>query len=297
MDKKTLKGHLSLLVANVIYGANFTLAKEVMPRYMQPFGFILLRVLGALVFYWLIASLFIKEKTDKKDIPMFAALGLFGVAINQLLFFKGLSITSPINASIMMISTPILVLIVSNFVLKERITIKKLIGIAIGFAGAATLITLGNNISLSGATWKGDFYILINALSWGIYLVLVKPLMQKYNTITIIKWVFLFGFLYVLPFGYEELIETPWKQMTDYIWFCVIFVVFATTCVAYILNTYALKSLNPSVVSGYIYLQPLLATAMAISLDKDTLSIIKVLSAVLIFIGVYLVSSQKRAVS
>lgn len=292
---KTVKGHLSLLIANLIYSANYTIAKEVMPVYITPFGFILLRVIGALVFYWIVSTAFVREKIDYKDIPLFIVLGLFGVAINQLLFFKGLNITTPINASIMMISTPLLVLIVSNRILKERITSQKLLGIGIGFAGAAILILGNSSMSLSSKGWLGDLYILVNALSWGVYLVLVKPLMQKYNTITIIKWVFLFGIVFVFPFGFNELSQVNWTIIPEKIWWCIAFVVFATTCIAYILNTYALKELNPSVVSGYIYLQPVLATFIAIASDKDELTWFKIVSALLIFAGVYLVSTKKKA--
>lgn len=291
---KTLKAHLSLIIANLIYAANFTIAKIAMPDYIQPFGFILLRVSGAVILFWIVGSLWVKEKTDKKDIPKLAFLGLVGVAINQLLFFKGLNITTPINASIMMITSPILVLIVASFIIKERITSIKLLGICIGFIGAALLLMLKNDLSFGSETLEGDFYILVNAISWSLYIVLVKPLMHKYNTITIVKWVFLFGLIYVFPFGFREFQDVEWKTLPVNIWWCIAFVVIGTTFFAYILNTYALKALSPTIVSAYIYLQPLLATAFAIIFASDALTWIKVLSALLIFLGVYLTSKGRN---
>ena len=289
MNKK-LQAHLSILTANLIYGANFTIAKEVMPLYIKPFGFILIRVIGASLFYWLVSSFFAKEKIDRKDIFRLAMLGLFGVAINQLLFFKGLNLTTPINASIMMITTPILVLIIANFVSKEKITSTKLIGIILGFSGAISLLLLKSDFTIGSGTMEGDVCILINAASFSVYLVYAKSLMQKYNTFTIVKWVFLFGLIYVLPFGYNEAVSVSWASLPSYIWLCLLFVIIATTCFAYVLNTYALKELSSSIVSAYIYLQPLLATLIAIGFGKDKLDGIKILSALLIFFGVYLVS-------
>lgn len=293
MNKK-VQAHLSILTANIIYGANYTIAKVVMPEYIKPFGFIFIRVSVAAVVFWLVSALFVKEKIEKKDFPRLAMLGLFGVAINQLLFFKGLNITNPINASIMMITTPILVLIIANFVLMEGINHTKLIGILIGFTGALSLLLLKADFTFGSGTQTGDLYVLINAASFALYLVYVKPLMLKYNTFTIVKWVFLFGLVYVFPFGYSEAADIQWATMPSYIWLCLIFVVVSTTCIAYVLNTYALKELSSSVVSAYIYLQPLLAAFIAISLGKDRLSWIKIVSAILIFLGVYLVSKPGK---
>jgi len=292
---KTIKAHLALLIANLIYSANYTIAKQIMPDYIQPFGFIFIRVLGALILFWTISVFFVKEKADKKDIPMFAVLGLFGVAINQLLFFKGLNITTPINASIMMVSTPLLVLIVAVIMAKEKLIVKKLAGIIIGFTGAMMLLLVKKDFSLGTYTMRGDAFILINALSWGIYLVLVKPYMMKYNTITIVKWIFLFGLIFVTPFGFEEFTEINWTEFPAHAWWGLAFVVIATTCIAYILNTYALKALSASVVSAYIYLQPFLAALIAIGFGKDELNWVKVVSAVLIIGGVYLTSKSIAA--
>jgi len=288
---KTLQAHLALLVVNLIYGANYSIAKEVMPAYVQPFAFVLMRVGGALILFWIVSALFIKEKIDKKDLPRVALLAVCGVACNQLLFLKGLSITTPINAAIIMISNPILVLLIAAVVLKEKISISKFAGISFGVIGAAIMLLYSKTFSFGSETITGDLMILVNSISWACYVVLVKPLMKKYNTFTIVKWVFLFGFVYVLPFGFKQFTEVNWASMPSSIWHDIIFVVVGTTFFAYVLNTYALRALSPAVVSIYIYLQPFLATLIAVFYyHNDTLDARKILSAVLIIIGVTLVS-------
>jgi drug/metabolite transporter (DMT)-like permease len=288
---KSLQAHLALLIVNIIYGANYSVAKEVMPAHVQPFAFVLMRVGGALLLFWLVSALFVREKVQKEDLPRMALLALFGVACNQLLFLKGLSITTPINASIIMISNPIVVLLIAAAVLKERVSAGKIIGIAFGISGALLLLLFNKSFSFGSETISGDIMILLNSISWALYLVLVKPLMAKYNTLTIVKWVFLFGFFYVLPFGFREFEAVKWEELPPGIWFDIVFVVVATTFFAYILNTYALRALSPSVVSIYIYLQPFLATLFAIFLyHNDTLDLRKLTAAVLIVFGVYLVS-------
>ena len=291
---KVLKAHLSLLTANVIYAASFTITKYVTPEYIKPFGLVLLRELGATPLFWITGFLFIKEKTERSDIPKLMLLGICGVVINQLLFIKGLSLTSPISAAIMMITTPILVLLIAGLIIKEKITPVKLSGVVIGFAGAALLMMVSHHSATSSDNAFGDLLIFVNALSWGTYLVLVKPYMKKYNTVTILKWVFLSGLIIVLPFGYKDLSEVQWHQFSTGTWFFTVFIIVATTFIAYLLNVYALKALSPSVVSAYIYLQPVLATVIALALGSDQPDWIKALSALLIFSGVYLVSRTRK---
>lgn len=291
---KIVQAHLAILLANIIYGANFSIAKEVMPLYIQPFAFVLMRVAGALLLFLVINVFFIKEKIDKKDIPRLALLGVCGVAINQLLFLKGLSLTTPINASIIMISNPIVVLLFAAIALKEKIAVNKIVGIVLGVAGALLLLLFNKTFSFGSETLKGDIMVLINSISWAFYVVLAKPLMKKYNTFTVVNWVFLFGVIYVFPFGYSEMMEVSWSSIPFIAWCCILFVVIATTFLAYILNTYALKELSPSVVSIYIYLQPFIATVIAVLFGKDQLDARKIISALLIIAGVYLVSMPAK---
>jgi drug/metabolite transporter (DMT)-like permease len=286
--------HLALFSTNLIYGLNYTVAKNVMPTYIQPFGFIFCRVSGALLLFWFFHRLFFKEKIAKADFPRLALCGLFGVAINQLLFFKGLNITTPINASIIMTANPVLVLLFAAFLIKERITVYKVAGVALGLTGAVMLLLFNHDLSLGSVTAFGDLLIFVNATSYAIYLVLVKPLMLKYKPLTVIKWVFLFGFLVVFPFGWSEFSAINWSQMPTSILWETTFVVVGTTFLAYLFNIFALKTVSPSTASTYIYLQPLLAGAFAVWLGKDQVDEVKVLAALFIFSGVYLVSKRQK---
>lgn len=294
---KTLQAHLALLTVNILYGANYSIAKLAMPAYIKPFGFILLRAGAALILFWLVSLVFVKEKVERKDIPKLALLAVFGIAINQMLFFKGLSMTIPSNASIIMVSNPIITILLAAVILKERLSTIKIAGVVLGSAGVLTLLS-EHEISFGSDTFVGDLCVLINSASWAAYLILVKPLMLKYNTFTVVKWVFLFGFLYVLPFGAVEFSDVVWSSLPSRIWMAIGFVVIGTTFIAYVLNTYALRALSPAVVSAYIYLQPFLAALFSIyvvplfdpNAPPDTINGLKIISALLIFTGVYLVS-------
>lgn len=290
---KKFWAHAAILGANIIYGLNYSIAKDVMPEFIQPFGFIFCRVSGALLLFWMFAQFAEKEKVSERDLALMAVCGAFGVASNQLMFFYGLNLTSPINAAIILTCNPILVLLISALVIRERITSRKIIGIGVGLTGAVGLILFKEASALSSDSFIGDLFVLLNAISYAIYLVLVKPMMQKYKPMTVIKWVFLFGFIYVLPFGWNQFHEIEWETFTTNIWWAFAFVVVVTTFLAYFFNVFGLKELSPSVVSIYIYSQPLIASIMAIALQKDELSFEKILAALFIFSGVYLVSTKK----
>ncbi len=287
-----LKAHLALLGANLIYGINYSVAKDLMPGFIEPFGFIFCRVIGALILFWAVHS-FTYEKVEKKDFLLMAICGFFGVAANQLMFFYGLNITTPINAGIIMTSNPILVLVASAIILKNKITINKLAGIFLGISGALLLLLFKADFSFNTETLLGDLFIFLNALSYGVYLVLAVPLMKKYKPLTVIKWVFTFGVIFVIPFGFNQFTEIDWSSFSSVIWLKFAFVIVGTTFLAYLFNIYGLKKLNPSTVSTYIYLQPLLAATFAIWAGKDELDWVKIVAAILIFSGVYLVSKTK----
>jgi len=287
------KAHAALSAVALIYGANYTVAKVILNgEFIQPFALTLLRVTSGLFLFWLFHGAFVKEKIDRQDIPRFILCGLTGVAINQMLFVAGLKQTTHINAALIMTTTPILVLGASWFLLNEKITGKKLLGIALGIAGAAILIIYGKKFVFKKDGLTGDILIFLNATSYGIFLVIVKTLMRKYNPLTVIKWVFTFGFCFVLPFGAYELVNTPMITFTPRIWMAVAYVLICTTFLAYLFNAYALKLVSPSTVSIYIYLQPLIATAIALLFGKDDLTAVKVAAGALIFSGVFLVSKR-----
>lgn len=231
---KRFWAHFAILGANIIYGLNYSIAKDVMPEYIQPFGFIFCRVSGALLLFWLLATSMKGEKIAKSDWWRIALCGVFGVASNQLMFFYGLNLTTPINAAIIMTCNPILVLIISAIIIKEKVTFKKIVGICLGVSGALGLILYKNALEIGGESWLGDLFIFFNALSYAIYLVLVKPLMKKYKAVSVIKYVFLFGFLIVIPFGWEQFNQISWNTFSTPIWLAFAFVIICTTFLAYL---------------------------------------------------------------
>ena len=289
---KGLKAHISLFMAQVIYALNYSIAKDLMPTYIKPLGLVLLRIGGACLLFWTTSLFTKKESLEKGDLKKLALLAVFGVAVNQAFFIYGLSLTRPINSAIIMISNPIVVIVFTLVILKERITVYKISGLLLGIAGALTLLLFKGNFTLGSETLTGDLLTLVNSVSWAVFVVMAKPYMQKYHTVTVMKWIFLFGLIYILPFSYDDLFLVDWKNLNGHIWFAIIFVVVATTFMAYLLNTYALKALSPSVVSMYIYFQPFLATIIAVMWGKDVLTPIKVVSACFIIAGVYLVSMK-----
>ncbi len=277
-----------------MYGLNYVIAKTIMPEYLSPRAIIMLRVLGAVLFFWLLHAIFIKQKVEKKDIPRLAFCALFGVAINQILFFEGLNLSSPINASLIMLIVPILVLIASHFLLKESITANKVIGIIIGIGGALILVLGEGKISFKSAHFTGNLLLFINASAFGFYLVLVKPMMVRYHPLTVMNWVFLFGLIYITPFCLEKAIHSDYSAIPLKIWFSIAYVIIGTTILAYLLFNYSLKFVSPVVSSMYMYLQPVLAGLVAIIIGADTLSLIEVIAAAMVFSGVYFVSIRKR---
>lgn len=295
-NRDKIYAHLALLAVAIIYGLNYSIAKDVMPEFIKPLGFIFVRAIGATALFWLVSVFYPWEKIKKKDFLRLILSGLFGVALNQMLFFKGLNATTPINAAIMMTINPIMVLTLSAIFLKEKLKLSRIIGIGFGIIGALFLITKGAqtiDIFNSDSSF-GNVLVLLNAASFAMYLVVVRPLMLTYKPITVIKWVFLFGFLMVIPFGYGEFRAVDWSNMPVYIVWEVLFVVVCTTFLAYLLNVYALKLVSSTTVSFYIYLQPLVAAIAAIALGKDHLTLTLLISAGLLFIGIYLVSFHKK---
>lgn len=289
-----LKAHISLFTAQVIYALNYSIAKDLMPAHIGPIALVYLRISGACVLFWILSLFTRKESLDVGDLKKMAVLAVFGVFINQVFFIYGLSLTKPINSAIIMISNPIMVIVFTLIVFKERVTFLKISGLLIGIIGAVTLLLFKGNFEFGSETIAGDLMTLINASSWAVFVVMAKPYMQKYHTVTVMKWIFLFGLIYMTPLGIYDLPHVNWQAMTGEIYFAIGFVVIATTFLAYLLNTYALKALSSTVVSMYIYTQPFLATLFAVFLGKDNLTPIKIVSAILIISGVYMVSYKKK---
>lgn len=299
---KDSKAHLSLLFVNILYGASHVLAKGVMPNYLSPNVFILMRVLGATLLFWLLMLINRREKIQVKDFGRLILCGLFGVAINQLCFFHGLNLSSSINSGIIMAVNPIMVLLLSFLLLKDKPSLTNSLGILLGAVGAILLTWRG----ASGSTdsWIGDIFLFINAMSYAIYLVIAKPLMQRYNPLTVITWVFSFGLLFVLAFPptIQDLLQTN-PEIPAVIWLKIAYVVVGVTFLTYLLTMYGLKYLSPSVSSAYIYTQPILVMAFTFlfaALEwsddyRDSITIEKVGYMLIIFVGVYLSSLKNDA--
>ena len=298
MSKRNL-ALIGATIVSIIYGLTFTIAKDVMPKYVEADGFILMRVGGSTILFWLV-WLFTRlpetvrnDKIERADFPRIIWAAFFGVALNMLSFFKGLTLTTPISASVIMVSTPMIVLVVSAIIIKERIRKRMVFGILLGLIGTTFLILYGKSIGNATNASLGNFLVFVNASSYGLYLVLIKKLMDKYNAFTFVKWVYLIGFFMVLPFGWDEFEAVNWTLLPIDIYWKIGFVVVFSTFLTYLLNLLSMKELKPTTIAVFVYLQPVFATIFAISLGKDELTLVKIISAIFIFTGVYLVTQKK----
>ena len=286
---------IAVSIATLIYGVNYTIAKEVMPLHIKPYAFIFLRVAGATIIFW-ITGLFIKQqKIAKSDYKKILLAAFFGTALNMLAFFKGLSLTTPISASVIMVTSPIMVLIFSSIIIKKPIEKQRILGIFIGLIGAILLITYGssNNENATNSN-LGNFLIFVNAASYGLYLVLAKNLIAKYHPIVFVKWLYLFGLIFVIPFSYSELTSVTWQDIPTRIYWNIGYVIIFTTCITYLFNLYGLTKLKPTTVSVFIYLQPVIATIYALIVGSDSLNLVKISATIIIFLGVFLVTKQVK---
>lgn len=297
MDNTRILAILAAIGASTIYGINHTLAKGLMPLYIEPFGFILLRVTGAAILFWSISYFAPKEKIATSDWPRIIGCAIFGMVINMLFFFKGLSLSTPINSSVIITLSPVMVLILASILIKERITLLKTIGIIIGMAGALVLVLFSSDQNQNAPNIPmGNVLFIVNAFSYGLYLILVKPLTKKYHAITLMKWLFLIAVFINLPITYTEFVAVDWSNLPfDAVW-KMAYVVLGTTFMTYLLNIYALKQLSASTISAFIYLQPLIAITFAIMVGADSLNWTKGIAATLVFVGVYMVSMKKTKV-
>ena len=285
---------IAAFAASFIYGINHTIAKGLMPSVISPYGFILLRVGGAGVIFWVLGLFYKKETIQLNDWIRIIACAFFGMVLNMTMFFKGLSLSTPINSGVVITVAPVLLLVLSAVFLKERITLTKAVGIALGLAGALALILFGEKTQLNAPNIPlGNMLFLVNAASYSVYLIIVKPLTAKYSSITLMKFFFLFAVIINIPIGYQEFVRVDWLDLEYEIIGQLAFVVVGTTVLTYLFNIYALKQLSPSVIGVFMYMQPLIATIFAIFTGADTLTTLRVLAATLIFLGVYLATRKK----
>lgn len=244
--------------------------------------------------FWVFQRYFISEKVAPKDLMMLSLCGFFGFAANQALFYEGLNLTTPVDASIIHVTNPIFVLIFASMLIHEKVTMTKVMGIALGAGGALILILYGKMVSMGTNSFKGNILVMLNMLCYAMYLVLIKPVVAKYHTMTILKWVSLFGLLFMIPFSVPGIIGLHLQAITINEWLGVGYIVVLNTFLAYILINFALKTVEASMVSFYTYLQPVVASIMSVSLGTEIITMPKIIAALLIFGGVFLVNRAKK---
>lgn len=288
--------HFALLFTNLFFAINLSAVKHLTNNHLAgPFGINVIRVGVSVILFWLLWLIKpAKPAIRKEDIKRLVLCAVTGIAINQLLFLKGLSMTYSIHASLLMLTTPILIVCIAAWLLKERISAVKLAGLALGIGGAATLVLGKENSGNGNDVLWGDVLIMLNAVSYTFYFILVKPLMQQYNAVTVIRWIFTIGFFLVLPFGFTEFRAIAWTNFMPIDWTVMGLVVFTGTFLAYLFNVYGIKYLGPAAAGFYIYTQPVFAALIAIFVMQERLSAYKILAALLIFTGVYLANKPTK---
>ncbi|NBP05705.1 MAG: DMT family transporter [Bacteroidetes bacterium] len=287
-----MRVHSALFLVSLLYAILFSWAGEIMPSYISAEGFVWLRILTAFTLFS-ICSLFITDKAIdwRNDWKRFALCAFFGTAANMFMFFKGLSMTKPINGAVLMLVTPLFVAIIEHWVQKKTPSISMTAGISIGALGAF-LLMWGKGAQFSSETLEGDIWVSVNALFYAIYLVLAKKLANKYHAITVNRVMFGMGLIYIAPLGAIPLWNTQFTAIPGDIWLKIGYILFFTSFLVYLLNTYGIKHASGSLVGIYIYLQPLLATVIAMLLGRDQLTPEKAMYALMIIIGVWLVSGK-----
>lgn len=295
MQKKILP-LLAATVATTIYGLNHTIAKMVMPIYIGSLGLVLLRVLGATIIFWTIGLFFKSKPIEKKDRFTIIKCGLFGMSINIAAFIAGLDYSTPVNSSILIIISPIFVVILSFFIFRNKINLLKILGIIMGFIGALILIlSADSNSSVGRNIPLGNFLFIVNSISYAYYLIIVKPMAQKYDLITLFKWLFLIGLIFNFPLGINQFTDVNWSSLpVKEAILPMAFVVICTTVMTYFLNGYALSKITSTEVAVFMYLQPIIGIVFAIFTKSDTISLTIIIASILIFIGVYLTSVMKQ---
>lgn len=284
---------LAVFGATTIYALNHTIAKDVMPTYVQGFGFVMIRLLGATALFWLIGLFIPKKPIENKDFLRLIICAFFGMGINMLTFFKGLEYSTPINSAVIITTTPILVFIFSAFLLKEQLTKPRIIGVLVGFLGALLLVIYNGQLHDRAPNIPlGNMLFVVNAGSFALYLVFVRSLSQKYHPIQLLKWLFLIGLIVCSPVTWTEFKEVTWSAIPFSGLWRIGFVVIGTTFLTYLFNIYALKTLKASTVSVFTYLQPVMGIMFAIMVGADKLTLVGTFSCAAVLFGVYLVTKR-----
>ncbi len=297
MEKFSLKGHGSMLLANVSWGLMSPLAKVVMAGgVVTPLVLTDMRIFGAMVLFWIMSAFSKPEHVPPHDMLRLFAASLLAIVLNQGSFIMGVGLSSPADASIITTSMPLWAMILAAVVLKEPVTGKKVAGIALGACGALMLILgsgVGNASAVDARHVAGDLLVLFAQLSYASYLVLFKNFVSRYSLVTVMKWMFTYSFLCTLPFSYTSLAAMRWTALSAATWGSVAFIVVMGTFVSYMLIVVGQKCLRPTVAGMYNYVQPVVACIVAVCLGLDSFNAMKGVAVVLIFGGVFLVTASK----
>ena len=285
-------GHIALFVANVIFGFNTPITRTIVPEVLDPFVMTFFRMMGAAILFWAISPFTKKEKVPPRDIMLFFFASLFAIVLNQTSFIYGLSKTSPIDASLVVTLLPIVTMLLSAIIIKEPITWLKAVGVLTGASGAIILVLNSNNESSSGSM-IGNLIVLGSVTSFALYLTLFKDLISRYSPLTAMKWMFLFAALLTFPMSFNLLTSTNISQFDTSVYLRIGYVVVLSTFLTYMLIPISQKTIRPTTISMYNYLQPVMASILAIIIGLDKFGPDKIISAALVFMGVYIVTQSK----
>ena len=293
MEKNKLNGHIAMFSANVIFGLNIPVSRTLMPEILSPYTLTFFRLGGGMLLFW-IASVFVKkEHVPAKDLFLLFFASLFWLTLNQLPYFIGLSMTSPIDASIVITMLPILTMILAAIIIKEPITLMKAVGVLVGASGALLLVFNSHTVHVGKSNFLGNMIIFGAVASFAVYLTLFKNLITRYSSITVMKWMFLFGTIVCFPFCYKPLIQTDFALLTTGTYWRIGYVVIFATFLGYLFLPLGQKVLRPTTLSMYNYVQPIVASMVAVAIGIDVFGVEKALSSVLVFAGVYIVTQSK----
>lgn len=289
-----LLAHLSMFFACAFWGLMAPLGKDAMSHGIDGMAMVSFRVAGAMSLFWTTSLFFKQERVPLKDILLLGCAGVFGLVCNQCCFTIGLSLTSPVNASIVTTGMPIFAMILSAIILKEPLTGKKALGVLMGCSGALILIlTSVASANNRVGDIRGDLLCLAAQFSYALYLSLFNKLVKRYSVITVNRWMFLWATLLILPFSYTHILSIPWADVPIKAWFETGYVVVVCTFVCYLLIMFAQKILRPTVVSIYNYVQPLVSVIVSLLLGLASLQWTHALAVALVFSGVWLVVKSK----
>ncbi len=287
-----LKAHISLLIATLLFGGNYWVSK-IMVDILNPNQLVFFRTIGATLLFALVYFVAKRPKLNKGEYLRLFVAGIFGIAINQILFFSGLQYTSPVDTAIIHVSNPIIVLVLSLLFLHTKLSPWKIAGIFVGAIGASILILYQKELVFNPESIKGNLMILGNTTAYAIFLVVMKPILKKYDTVTTMFWVYLFASFLIIPYTWHDVQNIDWQALWGWPTLSLFYIIVMVTFGAYFLIIYSLGRLSAPVVSFYIYLQPLIAVMIATIIGVESLNWINGLAAGLIFFGVYLVNRPK----